>query len=89
METAKRDAFSFLTPYPAGPWIHETTRDFWLDAPGDLEIPVLDDGSLVLSNDLTSLDDEARRELATNAVEFQCRRPWWTAPIIDALPTFW
>ena len=89
VETATRDAFSFLTPYPAGPWIHETTRDFWLDAADDLEIPVLDDGSLVLSNEVTSLDDEARRELAANAVEFQRRRPWWTAPIIDALPTFW
>lgn len=55
----------------------------------NIEIPVLDDGSMVFSSDLTPVDGDARQQLAADAIDFQLRRPWWTAPIIDALPTFW
>lgn len=71
VESATADVFSFLTPYQAGPWIHETTLDTWSDTTGDIEIPVLDDGSMVFPGDLTSLDHDVCRQLAADAIDFR------------------
>ncbi|MCB9382881.1 MAG: hypothetical protein H6513_19515 [Acidimicrobiaceae bacterium] len=87
--SATEDAFSFWTPYPAGPFVHRTHHADWTDTTGDVTIPDPEDGSRVFSAELSALTDGEQRELHDLAANLQRRRPWWTAPIADALPTYW
>ena len=86
--SANRDEFSFWTPYPAGPVEHTTTLVAWCRGSSDITIVDPEDGSRVFSPDLSPLGEADRQELTRLAIDSQRTRPWWTAPIADALPLY-
>ena len=65
---ADSDQIVFLTPYPAGPFVHHTPRSVWEHDIGDVTIPERDgDGSRIISADHTALDESKQHELPSDA----------------------
>ena len=87
--SATKDEFSFWTPYPAGPVEHRTAVATWSNGKSDITIVDPEDGSRVFSPDLSPVADADRQELTRLAIDSRRTRPWWTAPIADALPPYW
>jgi|MGYP000994399760 hypothetical protein len=61
----------------------------WSSGSSDITIVDPEGGSRVFSPDLSPLGEADRRELTRLAIDSQRTRPWWTAPIADALPLYW
>lgn len=79
---ADTDQIVFLTPYPAGPFVHHTLRSEWENDTGDLTIPAPDgQGSRIITADHTALTESDQQQLPADAHRSQQRFPWWTAPV--------